>query len=271
MGLFETQAVYKSAPLPFMGQKRNFLKKIKAVLSEKKIDKDTVFIDVFGGSGLIAHNVKTWYEDNEVIWNDFDNYQKRLDNIENTKEIARAIIDRCGDDRIASKKLDGKMEKKIKDIIAEFTNKYGGGGIDFLTINSWFCFSGKYPKNIQKLLKSGFYRKQVNLNIGCEGYLKGVVRERLDFRDLLKKYQDKKAFLILDPPYLNTQSDGYKNGFSLRDMVYLLKEAKDKDFIIFSAKRSELDVLLEILGIKKQVLSASLSVGDGKNGDLMFY
>lgn len=81
MGLFETQAVYKTAPLPFMGQKRNFLKKIKAVLSEKKIDKDTVFIDVFGGSGLIAHNVKTWYEDNEVIWNDFDNYQERLDNI----------------------------------------------------------------------------------------------------------------------------------------------------------------------------------------------
>lgn len=88
---------------------------------------------------------------------------------------------------------------------------------------------------------------------------------------MLKKYQDRKTFLILDPPYLNTQSDGYKNGFSLRDMVYLLKEAKDKDFIIFSAKRSELDVLLEILGIKKQVLSASLSVGDGKNGDLMFY
>ena len=36
MGLFETKAVYKTAPLPFMGQKRNFIKKIKNVLSEKK-------------------------------------------------------------------------------------------------------------------------------------------------------------------------------------------------------------------------------------------
>ena len=129
MGLFETQAVYKRAPLPFMGQKRNFIKKIKAVLSEKKIDRDTVFIDVFGGSGLIAHNIKTWYEGNEVIWNDFDDYQKRFDNIEITKEIARAIIDRCGGARIAARRLDASLEKKINDIIVEFATKSGGGKI----------------------------------------------------------------------------------------------------------------------------------------------
>ena len=124
---------------------------------------------------------------------------------------------------------------------------------------------------MEEMLKAGFYRKQINTNISCEGYLKGVIRENLDFRDLLKKYQDKKAFLILDPPYLNTQSDGYKSGLGLRDTVWLLREVKDKDFIIFSAKRSELDVLLELLGIKKRVLSASLNIGDGKNGDLLYY
>ena len=121
------------------------------------------------------------------------------------------------------------------------------------------------------MLKMPFFKKEVKIELCCEGYLKGVIREKLDFRDLLKKYQDKKVFLILDPPYLNTQSNGYKSGLSLRDTIWLLKEVKDKDFIIFSAKRSEIDALLEILGIKKQVLSASLSMGDGKNGDLMYY
>lgn len=75
------------------------------------------------------------------------------------------------------KRLDLKLEKKIKDIIAEFTNKYGGGGIDFITISAWLCFSGKYPKTTEELLKSGFYRKQIRQNISCEGYLKGVIRE----------------------------------------------------------------------------------------------
>lgn len=90
MSLFpelKTGQIYKQAPLPFMGQKKNFLGAFRRVLLNKKIKQDKVFLDVFGGSGLLSHNLKIWYPDNEVIWNDYDNYQARLDKILITQEL----------------------------------------------------------------------------------------------------------------------------------------------------------------------------------------
>lgn len=42
-----------SAPLPFVGQKRMFAAKFKEVL--KQYPDDAVFVDLFGGSGLLSH------------------------------------------------------------------------------------------------------------------------------------------------------------------------------------------------------------------------
>lgn len=51
--------IYTSPPLPFMGNKRNMLKHIKQVLETMRadgvIDGESIFIDVFGGSVLVAH------------------------------------------------------------------------------------------------------------------------------------------------------------------------------------------------------------------------
>ena len=67
------------------------LKHIKQVLetmrADGEIDGESIFIDVFGGSGLVAHNIKQWYPRNQVIWNDYDNYQARLDHIAQTKSL----------------------------------------------------------------------------------------------------------------------------------------------------------------------------------------
>ena len=48
--------MYLSAPLPFVGQKRMFARKFIKVLEQFK-DK-TVFVDLFGGSGLLSHITK---------------------------------------------------------------------------------------------------------------------------------------------------------------------------------------------------------------------
>ena len=57
-----------------MGNKKNMLKHIKQVLQDMQrdgyINDETIFLDVFGGSGLISHNIKQWYPKNRVIWND---------------------------------------------------------------------------------------------------------------------------------------------------------------------------------------------------------
>ena len=47
---------YMSAPLPFVGQKRMFAGEYIKMLEEVKDAK--VFVDLFGGSGLLSHITK---------------------------------------------------------------------------------------------------------------------------------------------------------------------------------------------------------------------
>ena len=51
---------YKKAPLPFIGQKRNFLKHFIPLLQQNIPDDGAgwTIVDVFGGSGLLAHTTK---------------------------------------------------------------------------------------------------------------------------------------------------------------------------------------------------------------------
>lgn len=54
--------IFKQAPLPFVGQKRMFLAQVSQILNENITDdgQGWTIIDVFGGSGLLAHTAKTY-------------------------------------------------------------------------------------------------------------------------------------------------------------------------------------------------------------------
>ena len=49
--------MYLSAPLPFVGQKRMFAKEFMKVLEQ--YPDGTLFVDLFGGSGLLSHCLLT--------------------------------------------------------------------------------------------------------------------------------------------------------------------------------------------------------------------
>ncbi len=66
---------YSQAPLPFVGQKRMFASEFRKVL--KRFSDRTVFVDLFGGSGLLSHITKRERPDATVIYNDHDNYRER--------------------------------------------------------------------------------------------------------------------------------------------------------------------------------------------------
>ena len=82
---------YLSAPLPFVGQKRMFAREYKKILSEVK-DSD-VFVDLFGGSGLLSHITKRQRPDATVVYNDHDNYRRRIEHIGRTNAILRMCRD----------------------------------------------------------------------------------------------------------------------------------------------------------------------------------
>lgn len=81
--------VYSSAPLPFQGQKRRFIKDFKEVL--KKFDNITTVVDLFGGSGLLSHVTKRERPDVRVVYNDYDYFCDRLANVAATNEILSRI------------------------------------------------------------------------------------------------------------------------------------------------------------------------------------
>jgi hypothetical protein len=76
-----------------MGQKKRFVRELKNVL--KHFDSATVFVDLFGGSGLLSHVTKHERPDATVIYNDYDNFRERIDNVERTNALLadlRSII-----------------------------------------------------------------------------------------------------------------------------------------------------------------------------------
>ena len=86
---------YTSAPLPFMGQKKRFIREFRKALRE--FDHATVFVDLFGGSGLLSHVTKRERPDARVIYNDFDDYHVRLENIKRTNALLHDIRSIVGD------------------------------------------------------------------------------------------------------------------------------------------------------------------------------
>lgn len=85
--------IYKSAPLPFMGQKRYFVRAFSEMLGMVEGKVDTV-VDLFGGSGLLSHTAKAVLPGCRVVYNDYDGYTQRLANIAKTNEILMLIKER---------------------------------------------------------------------------------------------------------------------------------------------------------------------------------
>lgn len=102
--------MYLSAPLPFVGQKRMFAKEFIKVLDQ--FPDSTVFVDLFGGSGLLSHITKRVRPDAVVVYNDFDNYRQRLDNIPNTNQLL-ADLRRITAELPRKKRITGEARERI--------------------------------------------------------------------------------------------------------------------------------------------------------------
>ena len=162
---------YLSAPLPFVGQKRMFAQKFKEVL--KEYPDDAIFIDLFGGSGLLSHITKREKPQVTVVYNDYDNYSERLKNISRTnillEDLRRLTID-CPRQKL--------IPKSIRELILDrLLQEQQTGFVDYITISSSLLFSMKYCMNLVELQKESFYnnirRKDYPL---CPDYLSGVLK-----------------------------------------------------------------------------------------------
>ncbi|HDR1844078.1 TPA: hypothetical protein QB600_000682 [Pasteurella multocida] len=235
----QAQRNFKQAPLPFIGQKRMFLKHFERVLNEN-IDNDGegwVIIDVFGGSGLLSHTAKRIKPKARVIYNDFDGYSDRLKHISDINRL-REILYQTVDGIIPKNKL---ISKRIKEEIINKIKAFNGYK-DVNCLSSWLLFSGQQVGSLDELFKQRFYNcvRQSNYTL-AEGYLDGLEVVSESFHKLLPRFRDKeKVLLILDPPYLCTRQESYKQAtyFDLIDFLRLIHLTKPP-FIFFSSTKSE--------------------------------
>lgn len=231
---------HKTAPLPFTGQKRMFLRQFENILKDN-IPNDgegLIVLDVFGGSGLLAHNAKRILPKATVIYNDFDGYAKRLTNINDTNRLRQELFEILKDEP-RSLALTPMVKAKVLDIIANFD-----GFIDVQTLAGWLLFSGRQVANLDEFLaESTFYNRIVKTDYpNADGYLDGLTLECLDFEKLLQKYQNTpNCLLVLDPPYLCTAQGAYAmHGYFGMTKFLRLMQFVRPPYVFFSSTRSEL-------------------------------
>lgn len=231
---------YNRAPLPFQGQKRNFIKQFRELLKDEfSWYKDGIFIDAFGGSGLLSHNIKQTFPNARVIYNDFDGYTERLANIDQTNEILRAI-----NPYYAKYNKSDKISPSDRDVIIKILDDFKKRGyfIDWITISSPLFFSGTCALDEASFKNTKTFYSKLDGNIttfNAKGYLKGVEAVSGDAFSLLDEFKNTEAVLVLDPPYLQTRHDGYSSSWGIGEFLELTKRIKEP-FIFFSSDTSDI-------------------------------
>lgn len=236
----------KQAPLPFTGQKRMFLKHFTQILNQHIPDDGAgwIIVDVFGGSGLLAHTAKHVKPAARVIYNDFDDYSARLRRIGDTNRLRRCLLDIVKDiPRLG--RLPPDMQHKVISTVQNFD-----GFIDLGCLQSWLLFSSQQVGSLEALYKKQMYQcVRLSDYQNADGYLDGLDITAESYRSLLPRYENQeKTLLVLDPPYVCTSQGAYRmNGyFGMVEFLRLMAMVRPP-FVFFSSTRSELPDYLELV------------------------
>lgn len=246
----QKKKTYTTPPLPFRGNKRNFIREFKEVLSGiKDID---VVVDLFGGSGLLSRAAKDVLPHARVIYNDFDNYTQRLENIERTNEILdliRPFVEGIKKEQ----RLPEETKNKIINVLSE---QDGRGFVDYITLSSSLLFSGEWATSKNDLSRRKLYNSiRIYPYDSAEGYLDGLEITSKDYIELLEDFKNQeKVLFLLAPPYLQTGMESYSNpefwtvskSLDLAKMIIDLNNMGSK-FIFFASNNSEQEEVISWL------------------------
>ena len=238
---------FKQAPLPFIGQKRMFLKHFQNILNEhiKDDGEGWIIIDAFGGSGLLSHVAKAIKPKARVIYNDFDGYSERLAHIGDINTLRSQLFTVVGNATPKNKRMPKELKAECVKIIQAFD-----GYKDLNCLASWLLFSGQQVGTFEELFAKDFWHcvRQSDYP-SADGYLDGVEVVSESFHTLLTRFSaDPQAVFVLDPPYLCTKQESYKQAhyFDLIDFLRLVNITRPP-YIFFSSTKSEFVRFIEYM------------------------
>lgn len=227
---------YTTAPLPFAGQKRRWLKQLEPII--RSLPSNTTFVDVFGGSGLVSRLCKDVHPTARVIYNDYDNYSERLHHIAETEQLRQEIVS-----ILAPLQYHARVPEEYKALVLRAVQAHEKRCqyVDWITLSGWLLFTNKFAYSIADLEATGLYahpsRTALSDADASERYLRGLEIVSVDYRELLSVHKDaSNTILILDPPYLSTECNGYRgSSWSCDDYLDLLTSMPTNNFLYFSS------------------------------------
>lgn len=205
-----------------------FANEFKKIL--KNYPDDAVYVDLFGGSGLLSHITKCEKPDATVVYNDFDNYRQRL-----TVGCTRHKL----------------IPKDIRETVLErLEQEEATGFVDYITLSSSLQFSMKYCTSLNKLCKESFYNNIRTTDYPpCDDYLQGLEITSCDYKELFERYKDMpNVVFLVDPPCLSTEVGTYTMRWGLSDYLDVLIVLAGTTFIYFTSNKSSIVELCDWMG-----------------------
>lgn len=235
-----------SAPLPFVGQKRMFAKEFIKVL--RQYPEDTVFVDLFGGSGLLSHITKCQKPGATVVYNDFDDYRRRMVHIPQTNHLIADLRNMVGDAVPRHRPITGELRERIFKRIEQEERTVGY--VDFITLSSSLMFSMKYRLSVPEMRKEVLYNNIRKTDYReCADYLDGLEIVSCDYKDVFNRYKDTPGVVFLvDPPYLSTEVGTYNMYWRMADYLDVLTVLAGHSFVYFTSNKSSIIELCEWIG-----------------------
>lgn len=237
--------MYLSAPLPFVGQKRRFAKEFTKVLEQ--YPDGTVFVDLFGGSGLLSHLTRRCKPHSKVVYNDYDGYSQRLRHIPETNTLL-AQLREIVQDIPRNRRITGEARRQVLDALREHERLYGY--LDYITISTSLLFSMKYRLSLDEMEKEALYNsvRQSDFPL-ADGYLEGITIVTADYREVFRQYKDVPGVVFLvDPPYLSTEVGTYSMYWRLSDYLDVLTILSGHRFVYFTSNKSSILELCDWMG-----------------------
>lgn len=204
--------IWFKPPIPFGGSKRQWRLEVLKVLSKAKAD---VIVDLFGGSGLLSRWAKDMNPYAKVIWNDYDDYLGRLNQLELTNKFIAAYdaytrtIGVTHRHYVYLRRGEGDdIRNHVLDILKQYRD---AGGCDDITIRSFLTL---HNRGIEHTLEKLVGEEPISLGKRQplkydSTYLAGISRVRRDWAELAESY-DGKALFLADPPYEGTHTHHYE-------------------------------------------------------------
>ena len=232
-------------PIPSQGNKKLWKNKFIDII--KEMGEYDIYVDLFGGSGILSHWVKHIFPSSTVIYNDFDKYEDRCKQIKETNEILTRCREVCKDLK-KKQQIDEEKTKEIKKIFKEYSNP------DLLTLKTQLHYTKRIDKNFKSF--DDFFKEKLYNNLNGNDYTEtGKYFEGLKiysedwhelFEEIIKKYNEKKILFIMDPPYLYTDKSQYKNNYwLLNDFLKLFEIIAGYDSLLFSSDKSGFKELID--------------------------